>query len=194
MSLMIRVLICLCMFAPCLYANDIVVSLQDGKCHANFAGKEYTCSLGKHGISKDKHEGDGKTPIGEFPLRQVFVRPDKIYTDNLRYVSLPVNYISPDDGWCDDPNAPEYNLHVNLAMFDPNVNHEKLFRDDDRYDMIIVVGYNDAPPQAGKGSAIFIHVASKKYAGTEGCVAFSAEDLVQILPQLDHDSKLIVKG
>ncbi len=188
------ILILLLAFTGCVQANDIIVSLRDGVCHATFADKDYRCSLGRHGLTSNKSEGDGKTPIGDFPLRAVFVRPDKIYKDNLRYVSLPVNYISPDDGWCDDPVDQNYNQHVSLAMLEPHISHESLFRDDDLYDFVIVVGYNDAPVKPGKGSAIFIHVASNKYAGTSGCIALSARDIVQILPLLNEESRLIVKG
>jgi L,D-peptidoglycan transpeptidase YkuD (ErfK/YbiS/YcfS/YnhG family) len=86
--------------------------------------------------------------------------------------------LSPDDGWCDDPSSPFYNQHVKLP-FAPS--HEKLWRDDHVYDLIVVLGHNDDPPVAGMGSAIFAHLARPDYSGTEGCVALKLEDMQAFL-------------
>ncbi len=177
-------------------ANDIVVSLRHSEYRAIVAGMEYRCAVGKSGIASDKREGDGKTPMGTFPLREVLVRPDKIdqlFLPKIFEDSLPMYEIKPYDGWCDEPLNPYYNRHVDLRSFDIAISHENLYRDDDLYDLIIVVGYNDSPVVPQKGSAIFIHVARPEYSGTAGCVAFSHDDLLDIVSKLSVDSKLIVQ-
>ena len=102
--------------------------------------------------------------------------------------------LTPQDGWCDDPNAPQYNQWVDLRTFDLAVTHEKLWRDDAIYDVIIVVGYNDDPTHPGRGSAIFIHVARPDYEGTAGCVALNLEDLLEIVHQLGVETTLTIES
>ncbi len=139
----------------------------------------YSCNIGKMGISNNKREGDSTTPAGSFPLRKVFYRADKINRNSIK-TSLPVEAITQHDGWCDDPNNAEYNKKVKLPFAG---SHEKLWREDDAYDLIIVVGYNDNPVIKGKGSAIFIHI-NKKFPPTTGCISFSKKDLLTILATL----------
>lgn len=143
-----------------------------------FAGKSCRCAFGKNGFATDKKEGDGCVPLGIFYLRECWYRADKIPAPKT---NLPLKIITKNDGWCDDINSPDYNLHVQLPY---NFSHEKLWRDDDVYDLIIPIGYNDAPIIMGKGSAIFLHVAEDNYTGTEGCIALSKNDLLEILPLL----------
>lgn len=171
--------------------HDLIISTPPHRTYATIDGKEYRCSVGKNGLACDKKEGDNCTPIGQFPLRRVFYRPDKINPTEIR-TSLPTQVLTPSDGWCDDPQAPEYNQFVNLETFNTQISYENLWRTDDVYDLIIVVGYNDDPVAPGKGSAIFIHIARENYAGTAGCVAFSKGDLLKILFHLSKDSSLIV--
>lgn len=126
---------------------------------------------------RDKREGDGATPIGSFPLRRVLYRPDRLAPPET---ALPAAPLSPHDGWCDDPGHPSYNQQVCLP-FDGRC--ERLWRKDHVYDVIVVLGYNDNPVIAGKGSAIFLHVAKPDFAPTEGCVALSQADLLSVLAQ-----------
>jgi len=168
--------------------------VKNQHCIAMVDSTAYRCAIGKHGVTKDKVEGDGKTPIGEFPLRQLYVRMDKIVKNKLKYVSLPVQAIKPEDGWCDDPKNKDYNKLVNLHNFDHSISHETMYRTDDKYNILLVVGYNDDPIVPGKGSAIFVHVATPEYSGTAGCVAFSEADLLRILAKLNDKSKLIVNN
>lgn len=123
----------------------------------------------------DKTEGDGGTPVGRFPLRRVLYRPDRL---DAPATGLPVEAIKPDQGWCDDPAHPDYNRPVRLPFAD---SHEKLWREDMVYDVIVILGHNDDPPVPGKGSAIFMHVARPAYEPTEGCVALALEDLLAVL-------------
>lgn len=135
------------------------------------------CALGRAGVvpEADKKEGDGATPAGTYALRRVFYRPDKEAAPVTR---LPVMAINPTLGWCDDPESPDYNRLVRLPT---GASHEKLWRDDARYDLILVLGHNDAPPVPGKGSAIFVHVVEPGFVPTQGCVAFEASALRSFL-------------
>lgn len=146
-----------------------------------FNGKQYDCAIGKCGFSSHKHEGDNCTPLGTYPIREVFYKYERPRTN------LPAKKITEFDGWCDDVNSPDYNKHIKLPH---PARHEKLLRDDGLYDYVVVIGYNDAPVLQGLGSAIFMHVAKPGYEGTEGCVALKKEDLLEILEKLDTSSKI----
>jgi L,D-peptidoglycan transpeptidase YkuD (ErfK/YbiS/YcfS/YnhG family) len=133
------------------------------------------CALGRTGIQPNKREGDGATPAGTFALREIFYRPDRV---RQPVSGLPIRALAPHDGWCDDPTCADYNRLVRLPHAG---SHERLWRDDALYDVIVVIGYNDAPPVRGLGSAIFLHVAAPGFAPTEGCVAVSLKELEPIL-------------
>lgn len=137
----------------------------------------YPCSIGKGGFKdiKDKKEGDGATPRGIFPLRQLFFRPDKIKATFAPFLSP--TPLSPEMGWCDDPLSPFYNQWIRRPF---SARHETLWRNDEVYDLIIVIGFNDNPPTPGAGSAIFIHVARADWRPTQGCIALRQEDLLSI--------------
>lgn len=164
---------------------DILVNSK-GKLFFN--NKEYLCVLGKNGVTNDKKEGDWATPVGCFSLREVFYRPDKIQRPKTK---LPLSEIQKDDGWCDDVNLPQYNKKVKLPF---NGSFENLWRDgDDLYDIVVVVGYNDDPAIPGKGSAIFIHVARPALTPTAGCLAFTRENLLEILKDCSQNTKICIE-
>lgn len=146
--------------------------------------RDYPCALGRSGIKPAKREGDGATPVGTFPLRQAFYRADRLPHPAS---GLPVRALTSTDGWCDDPAHGDYNRLVALP-FDGS--HENLWRQDNLYDVVIVVGHNDAPPHPGLGSAIFIHCATVDFAPTEGCIALDRSTLIDLLPQLTPDMAL----
>ena len=131
----------------------------------------WRCALGKGGIRADKREGDGATPVGLLPLRRVFYRADRTATPACR---VPVELLSPADGWCDDPADRAYNQRVRLPHA---ARHEHLWREDALYDLVGVLGWNDAPVIRGRGSAIFLHLARPDLAPTEGCIALPERDL-----------------
>lgn len=133
------------------------------------------CALGRGGRRHVKWEGDGATPIGRWPLRQVFYRADRVRRPRT---GLPVAPLRPDFGWCDDPASQLYNRLVHLPF---SARHERLWRDDHLYDIIVVVGYNDAPRTLRKGSAIFMHLAQPGYKPTEGCIALKEPHLRRLL-------------
>jgi L,D-peptidoglycan transpeptidase YkuD (ErfK/YbiS/YcfS/YnhG family) len=144
-------------------------------------------TLGKGGISREKHEGDHATPVGLFLLREVLYRPDRLRAPRT---SLPLRPLSPADGWCDAPEDPRYNRRVTLPYA---ASAEELWRGDRVYDVIVPLGYNDDPVVPGRGSAIFLHVARPDYGGTEGCVALALDDLIAVLAEATDRSCVAVK-
>lgn len=149
-------------------------------------GRIFDCRTGRGGIRTKKVEGDGATPTGSFTLRKVLYRPDRV---RPFATDLPIYSLTPADGWCDDPTDPAYNTLVKLPY--PS-NHEMLWRKDHVYDIIIVVGYNDAPPIPPKGSAIFIHLMNENQTPTEGCIALARGDLIDLLSELSNQSQIII--
>ncbi len=149
-------------------------------------GQKIPCTIGKSGMATDKREGDMKTPSGSFPLRCCYYRPDRV---SLPETALPLTALAPDDGWCDDVAHPMYNKPVKLPF---TGRHEKLWREDNCYDLIIPLGYNDDSIIAGKGSAIFLHVMHDDGRGTEGCVAVGKDDLLKLLTRVDTETVLTV--
>jgi L,D-peptidoglycan transpeptidase YkuD (ErfK/YbiS/YcfS/YnhG family) len=164
--------------------NNKIYIYSSGK--AIFRGKEYQCAIGKNGIAENKIEGDGKTPIGCFEIRKVIFRKDRIEKPQTE---LLIEEIQENDAWCDDINDKKYNQQIKLPY---NASHEKLWRDDDLYDIVVVLGYNDNPVVPGKGSAIFIHIARENYSPTAGCIAFSKENLLEILKNCDKDTLISI--
>ncbi len=153
-----------------------------------FAGRTFSCALGKGGVSAEKREGDGATPVGRFALRRLHYRADR---NPAPSTGLPARPIRPDDGWCDDPERPEYNRPVTLPFAG---GHERMWRDDGLYDLVVEIGHNDDPPVPGLGSAVFIHVAKPVYLPTEGCVALAKEDLLALLAEWTTTTELVVHG
>lgn len=151
-------------------------------------GKSYPCTIGRGGIAApgEKREGDLKTPSGVFPLRGCFYRPDRLFQPDTALGALA---LIPDDLWCDDPAHILYNQHV-TAPFDGR--HEKLWREDGVYDLIIPLGYNDGPIVPGAGSAIFMHVMREDGVGTEGCIALKLVDLLELLPRLSQQTQVVI--
>lgn len=151
--------------------------------------KVYPCALGKSGVADIKTEGDNKSPVGQFKLRSVYYRYDKL--DEPIYCQVPLMALLKEDGWCDDPKDNAYNKSVMLPY---HASAEALWREDDLYDVLVVLGYNDEPVMPGKGSAIFMHVAKdlgdSDYLGTQGCVSLTKEDLLEILPVLTPETSL----
>src|SRR3546814_288511 len=126
------------------------------------------------------------TPVGRWPLRRVLYRADRI----ARPVTvLPCQPIAPDDGWCDDPADPAYNRPVRLPY---PARHERLTRDDHLYDLVVVLGHNDAPVVPGAGSAVFLHLARSDYGLTEGCVALALPELLEVLRSARPGSAMAV--
>lgn len=146
-------------------------ALVTGDGFLRMAGAQWRCCHGRGGISAHKQEGDGATPAGLLPLRRVLFRADR---DAAPRTTAPAEPIAPADGWCDDPADARYNRAVSLPY---PARHEELWRTDTLYDIVGVLGWNDAPVVPRRGSAIFLHLARPDYAPTEGCIALAAPDL-----------------
>lgn len=140
-------------------------------------GTTIACTLGRNGTcaATEKAEGDGCTPLGVWPLRAVLLRPDRVAVPPG--LSLPWRWIAPDDGWSDDPADPEYNRPVRHPH---PFSAERLWRKDGLYDVVVVLGHNDAPPVPRRGSAIFLHCRDGDRA-TEGCIAVDRSALLDRL-------------
>ena len=149
-----------------------------------YNGNKYKCSIGNGGFSRKKKEGDGCTPVGVFKITDIFYRGDKIKKLSTHY---DLKKILPSDGWCDDPNHKLYNTKIEFPF---SHSAEQLFRQDDLYDIVCVTNHNQNPIIPGAGSAIFIHIASPEYSATEGCVALTQKDLVEILLTLTESTKI----
>ncbi|BBK45316.1 hypothetical protein STVA_53360 [Allostella vacuolata] len=156
----------------------MIVWRVDPEGYLEAGGRRLRCAIGKGGIRADKREGDGATPVGRFALRRLLYRADRLAS--VPATGLPTTAIARDDGWCDDPEAPDYNRPVRLPH---PARHERMWREDALYDLVVVIGHNDDPVEPGAGSAVFVHVARDGYDPTEGCVALSRPDLLWLLEQ-----------
>ncbi|MBM3571541.1 MAG: hypothetical protein FJX52_04135 [Alphaproteobacteria bacterium] len=150
-------------------------------------GRTLPCVLGRSGIRIDKREGDGATPGGIFGFRRVLYRADRLAKP---MTALPIAPIGRDDGWCDDPVDPFYNKPVRLPF---GTSHERLWRDDRLYDLILVIGHNDDPVIPGRGSAVFVHLARSDLGPTAGCVAFTSADLLSILKECGNNGAVHIE-
>lgn len=142
-------------------------------------GHSFACVIGRGGFAATKKEGDGATPIGVFPLRRLYYRADRLAAPAT---GLPCQPLRPDDGWCDAPHDSAYNRPIRHPY---PASAEHLWRDDRVYDLIVVIGHNDAPVVAGAGSAIFLHCAHPDRRPTEGCIALARDDLTTVLEFCD---------
>jgi L,D-peptidoglycan transpeptidase YkuD (ErfK/YbiS/YcfS/YnhG family) len=147
-----------------------------------------SAAIGKSGVSHRKREGDGASPAGAFRLERAFFRNDRVpriaTLANLR----PLKRCA---GWSDDTGSHRYNRPIQAGAKE---SHEKLWREDRVYDVIIPTSHNQRPRVLGAGSAIFLHLARPGYAPTEGCVAISLPDLRRLLPRLGRKAQLVISG
>ena len=166
----------------------IFVATADG--WLEMADRRVRCALGPAGVvpAAAKREGDGASPAGIWPIRDVWYRPDR---GPPPACELRVRAMRPEDGWCDDPADPAYNRHVLLPY---PASAERLWRDDGLYDIVVVLGYNDDPPQPGRGSCIFLHVAKPDFSPTQGCVAVARAELEALLAGAHPGDAVEIRG
>ena len=144
----------------------------------------FKCCIGKNGSTKNKKEGDKKTPKGTFKIGNLYFRKDRLKKPStlLKCIEIKKNM-----GWCDDINFPKkYNKLTNI---DKKISHEKLMRKDHRYNFLIPIKYNSKKPITGKGSCIFIHL-TKDYKPTAGCVAIKEKDFLIMLKVIKKNSNI----
>jgi L,D-peptidoglycan transpeptidase YkuD (ErfK/YbiS/YcfS/YnhG family) len=143
-------------------------------------------ALGRSGLRALKREGDGGTPLGRFPIRQILYRADRGMRPRTK---LHIHAICADDGWCDDPADRNYNRLIKLPS---QRRAEGLKRGDNLYDLVLVLGFNDRPRVKGRGSAIFVHLARPGLTPTDGCIALHRRDLLALLAELRPGSAIRV--
>ena len=145
---------------------------------------KFSCCIGEKGSTKNKKEGDKKTPKGIFEIENLYFRKDRIIKPKT---SIKCVEIKGSMGWCDDVNVPKkYNK---LIKINKTIKHEKLLRKDYKYNLLIPIKYNFKKPIAGKGSCIFIHL-TKNYIPTAGCIALKEKDFLILLKLVKRKSKI----
>jgi L,D-peptidoglycan transpeptidase YkuD (ErfK/YbiS/YcfS/YnhG family) len=147
---------------------------------------KFRCALGKAGVESRKQEGDNVTPKGTFKIVKIYYRSDRIKKISSKF--RPIK-ITKNMGWCDDPNSKNYNQLIKLPT---KYGHEKLHKKNNVYDLIVVLNYNMSPIIKNKGSAIFIHVAKKKYKKTAGCIALKKIHLLNLIKKIKKNTKVII--
>jgi L,D-peptidoglycan transpeptidase YkuD (ErfK/YbiS/YcfS/YnhG family) len=152
--------------------------------YLQYKNLKFRCALGKAGIKKKEKEGDNVTPKGIFKITSMYYRPDRIknITTAVKKIKIKKNM-----GWCDDPDSHFYNQQISL----PNkFGHEKLYRNDHLYDLILFINYNTNPIIKNKGSAIFIHIAKKNYKKTKGCIALKKKHLIELISKIKKNTQI----
>jgi L,D-peptidoglycan transpeptidase YkuD (ErfK/YbiS/YcfS/YnhG family) len=149
-------------------------------------GQTVPVALGRGGIRANKREGDGGTPKGIFRPRQLWWRADRHPRPRTL---LPVRAIRPDDAWSEDPGSRHYNQPIRL---DPGGDGDRLTRDDALYDFIIEIDHNTSPRIAGRGSAVFLHLAREHFAPTAGCVAMTKSAMLHLLARLGPETQIVI--
>jgi L,D-peptidoglycan transpeptidase YkuD (ErfK/YbiS/YcfS/YnhG family) len=146
----------------------------------------FPVALGRGGIRANKREGDGATPRGQFRLRRLWWRADR---DPRPATRLPARPIAAGDAWCEDPADRRYNQPIRV----PEGPGDRLRRDDHLYDIIIEISHNTRPRVAGRGSAVFVHVARPGLAPTAGCVAMPKPRLRRLLRHLGPGTRIDIR-
>ena len=145
---------------------------------------KFRCALGKAGIKQKEKEGDFITPKGKFKLIKIYYRSDRIkkISSVLKKIKIKKNM-----GWCDDVSSNYYNKQIKINK---KFSHEKLYRKDNVYDIVVVLNYNLNPIIKGKGSAIFLHVAKKNYKKTQGCIALKKNELLNLVSKIKRNTQI----
>ena len=162
-------------------ATDMVVTAKG----LRFLGRHFACTLGRAGVTGDKREGDGATPVGVHRIVGLLYRPDRI--------ARPADWavpIRPGDLWSDDAKDEDYNLMVRAPY--PH-SHERLRRADPLYDIVLITDWNWPYAERGRGSAIFLHQWRRPGYPTEGCIAFRRNHLRWIVARIRYESRVIVR-
>ena len=145
---------------------------------------KFRCALGRGGIKQKEREGDFITPKGKFILKKIYYRYDRVKKINspLKKIKIKKNM-----GWCDDVRSNYYNKQIKINK---KISHEKLYRKDNVYDIVVVLNYNLNPIIKGKGSAIFLHVAKKNYKKTQGCIALKKNELLNLVSKIKRNTQI----
>src|ERR1700745_95106 len=143
-------------------------------------------ALGRGGLLANKREGDGGTPKGTFRPRQLWWRADR-HPRPLTH--LPVRAIRPQDAWCEDPGNRHYNQPIRLQRDQAG---DRLTREDHLYDFIVEIDHNTSPRVAGRGSAVFLHLARENFGPPAGCVSMTKQAMRHLLRRLGRNTKIMI--
>ena len=154
--------------------------------YLKYKNLKFRCSLGKAGVREKLIEGDNVTPKGTFKIIKIYYRIDRL--KNL-YSQFKLIRITKNMGWCDDPRSKKYNQLIRIPT---KYSHEKLYRDDNLYDLVLVLNFNLNPTIKKRGSAIFIHIKKGNYKKTKGCIALNKQNLVKLVNMIPKDTKVII--
>ena len=162
--------------------------IKINKNYLTYNNYKVKCAVGKKGIGHKKSEGDRITPKGQYKIKFILYRKDRIKKISTKLKKVQINK---NLGWCDDPKSKQYNKLVKLPF---NFSHERLYKKENSYDVILVLDYNMNPILKNKGSAIFIHVAKKNFEKTEGCVAISKRSIIKIVKDIKKNTQVKIVG
>ena len=158
--------------------------IKINKNYLTYNNYKVKCAVGKKGIGHKKSEGDRITPKGQYKIKFILYRKDRIKKISTKLKKVQINK---NLGWCDDPKSKQYNKLVKLPF---NFSHERLYKKENSYDVILVLDYNMNPILKNKGSAIFIHVARKNFAPTHGCIAINKYEIKKLIKEVDCKTKV----
>jgi len=159
----------------------IILKNKDTLIYDDFSFK---CCIGKNGTTKNKLEGDKKTPKGIYSLGNLYFRKDR---NSKPITKLKCITINKNMGWCNDLKSKKnYNKQIKTSK---KLKHEKMYRNDYKYNFIIPINYNTSNTKLGNGSAIFIHM-TKNYKPTAGCIAMKKKDLIILLKIINKNTKI----
>ena len=159
---------------------QIIITNKDTLLYDEF---KFKCSAGKNGKTTKKIEGDNKTPKGSYALGPLYYRKDRLPKPltKLKVIEIKKNF-----GWCDDIKSKFYNKPIKINN---KIRHEKLYRKDKKYDLLIPIKYNSSKPKKNKGSAIFLHLTNN-YKKTQGCIAIAKKDMLILLKLINKQTKI----
>ena len=159
---------------------QIIITNKDTLLYDEF---KFKCSAGKNGKTTKKIEGDNKTPKGSYALGPLYYRKDRLPKPltKLKVIEIKKNF-----GWCDDIKSKFYNKPIKINN---KIRHEKLYRKDKKYDLLIPIKYNSTKPKKNKGSAIFLHLTNN-YKKTQGCIAIAKKDMLILLNLINKQTKI----
>lgn len=160
------------------------IKLINKKIHYN--SHKVKCAIGKRGITSNKVEGDNKTPKGSFRIKEIYYRKDRVKKLKTFIKKIP---IKKNMGWCDDSNSKYYNKLIKFPFI---YRAEKMFLNNNTYDILIVIDFNMKPIKRKKGSAIFIHIAKKKLSPTKGCIAITKKNMRKLISKINKRSKITI--
>ena len=177
--------------------NWLVINLNK-KYFLKVGNKAFRCQIGTGGLKNEvkKVEGDKTTPIGKWYLESLYYRPDRVLRPKFKKKNvLKINRITKHCGWCDDIRSLYYNKHININNYPSlKINYERLWREDNAYDIIIAISHNTKPVIKNKGSAIFIHCSFEDIRPTAGCIALKKRDLINLIENLRDNVFIEIKN